>query len=1109
MSCNLIYGENKKLKSVVADNNQPSLLYKEALNQFGADQALNIYLASKSDDFQDNIILSQNELDVNNEPKLKTVLNYLSLQNESKEPLTIQQKIDLRNISLGVENFSVQKLIKAFYSDGIFNISPKKLKKSGLYSDYEITNLANDTNLQQTVKQSLEALKNTEEVDLDTEFVEGLEKTDEVNSFGKLVSLNPNLVQKEILNKLAATTEEQFENNLADLEYPNFQKSLNKKVSVEEVNDKFDIKEDSEEDRITLSVENVGSVVIQQTFPEYEFLEDITEKQADKLGVEEGDFISKIEDIRVDDTEKSKGFGRKLLNKALQIIEARNEFPVYLNASPMGSRGLNLEDLTNFYKSFGFKVFKKQGGNNLMLLKKEDLKLTKPSTITKKEQLFQEMQGYKKAEVFMEVDGEIVQAKNTNTAVVLPLVAKQINNVEILLDINQIQQYDLDILQANQEDTVRILKGIEDNLIEQGIDVAGLSDREINADLMSFISNLEIFINEPSIENTKAFADVYDTYFEKDLSPKTEIVKQSETDRDFVKLNTNLSEEQVYEQQGLIKVKDGLYIRTNKQDLETLYTSLETYTDKYPKETPLKEYVQTQIATLEDFKNSDNAEAVYLYKIHFDLVSISETDKAKNNGTFMKAPNGKPTNLTEQQWITVRTPEFKAWFGDWQNSPQNASKVVDENGEPLVVYHGSPYSGITSFDRKQSAKREFGLKEYGTYFATNKTLSEAYKSWSKLDNETLINIDKEINKWKEVRDSVRNNREFNAAEEKIKELENSKKGKVYSAFLNLKKIKEFDADGGENVEAWNKLEVKASYKWAKNRDAMEFLKEGTFGVEKVDGIHAKNIVDAFVQGDEKLRKDFLGDVYLVFDGNERMIKSASEILETTEEETNDIRFLKKVTPTKNNANFTGNFEYLTTDFVSDFYIEMLKEREKDSEIYKNFYSNFDINENGIYLKNDDSITMSQIKEYADENLKQYSIISKQMPLLVEQEIQSETKQVRRDAILNNPQNLEKYQGQFHKLNDNTIITKNANDEFIKVEGNIFEAIDSDGNLTLYSRLNNIVGEYYNFNNEAPKSSVKIEDYSYLNTQPDSFMSEKKYLSKSAKEKINKENFDCI
>jgi len=64
-------------------------------------------------------------------------------------------------------------------------------------------------------------------------------------------------------------------------------------------------------------------------------------------------------------------------------------------------------------------------------------------------------------------------------------------------------------------------------------------------------------------------------------------------------------------------------------------------------------------------------------------------DKAKADGTYMKAPNGKPTNLNELQWAQVRTQSFKNWFGDWENDPENASKVVDENGEPLVLYHGT------------------------------------------------------------------------------------------------------------------------------------------------------------------------------------------------------------------------------------------------------------------------------------------------------------------------------------------------------------------------------------------------------------------------------------
>ena len=68
-----------------------------------------------------------------------------------------------------------------------------------------------------------------------------------------------------------------------------------------------------------------------------------------------------------------------------------------------------------------------------------------------------------------------------------------------------------------------------------------------------------------------------------------------------------------------------------------------------------------------------------------------EAVRTQYEGTaqWMKAPNGKPTKLNDRQWLQVRTPQFKEWFGDWETDPANASKVVDENGEPLVVYHGT------------------------------------------------------------------------------------------------------------------------------------------------------------------------------------------------------------------------------------------------------------------------------------------------------------------------------------------------------------------------------------------------------------------------------------
>lgn len=44
--------------------------------------------------------------------------------------------------------------------------------------------------------------------------------------------------------------------------------------------------------------------------------------------------------------------------------------------------------------------------------------------------------------------------------------------------------------------------------------------------------------------------------------------------------------------------------------------------------------------------------------------------------------NPKLENVTQSQ-------QFKRWFGDWQNHPENASKVVNEDGTPKVVYHGT------------------------------------------------------------------------------------------------------------------------------------------------------------------------------------------------------------------------------------------------------------------------------------------------------------------------------------------------------------------------------------------------------------------------------------
>lgn len=92
---------------------------------------------------------------------------------------------------------------------------------------------------------------------------------------------------------------------------------------------------------------------------------------------------------------------------------------------------------------------------------------------------------------------------------------------------------------------------------------------------------------------------------------------------------------------------------------------------------------------------------------------------AKADGSYMKAPNGKPTKLTEHQWVQVRTKAFKEWFGDWEKAARieklRKSKAVKITGEEIVP----------SDDLKQYKKNalEYGKKLRGEY--TNEDTGES------------------------------------------------------------------------------------------------------------------------------------------------------------------------------------------------------------------------------------------------------------------------------------------------------------------------------------------------------------------------------------------------
>ena len=63
----------------------------------------------------------------------------------------------------------------------------------------------------------------------------------------------------------------------------------------------------------------------------------------------------------------------------------------------------------------------------------------------------------------------------------------------------------------------------------------------------------------------------------------------------------------------------------------------------------------------------------------------------------------------------VNTPEFRRWFKD--------SKVVDEQGNPLVMYHGTAVPGVTVFETYGTP---YGLMGTGTYFTDSPGVASGY-----------------------------------------------------------------------------------------------------------------------------------------------------------------------------------------------------------------------------------------------------------------------------------------------------------------------------------------------------------------------------------------------
>lgn len=107
-------------------------------------------------------------------------------------------------------------------------------------------------------------------------------------------------------------------------------------------------------------------------------------------------------------------------------------------------------------------------------------------------------------------------------------------------------------------------------------------------------------------------------------------------------------------------------------------------------------------------------DCVSVYKRHLTR------DGEPSPRSYWMAANHKRSNLSEFQWLLTNTDNFKKWFGK--------SVVVDENGEPKVMFHGS-WNAFREFRVEQIKLSKTAMTLWsgpGFYFSDNRKSAEIY-----------------------------------------------------------------------------------------------------------------------------------------------------------------------------------------------------------------------------------------------------------------------------------------------------------------------------------------------------------------------------------------------
>ena len=250
------------------------------------------------------------------------------------------------------------------------------------------------------------------------------------------------------------------------------------------------------------------------------------------------------------------------------------------------------------------------------------------------------------------------------------------------------------------------------------------------------------------------------------------------------------------------------------------------------------------------------------------------------------------SNVNKKINKITQSKQFVRWFGDWQNSPKSASKVVDGNGEPLVVYHQTG-NDFTVFDTKHTGAGEFDSEMPTGIFMkpTNSNISlsgnKQMALYANIRNPFIANSRKEL-----VDFYIKNIDGYSDAKNEVKRIDSEYKQKFQD---------EMKRENQEYQKLWvarkNGEISEEEYQKAVSRDALDDLLEEWHNKVNEASKKAKSLIDDYFRNsnyDGVIVNNDVGSfgrstkTYIAFENTQ--VKSATNNIGTFDGKNPDIRY---------------------------------------------------------------------------------------------------------------------------------------------------------------------------------------------------------------------------